>query len=89
MKQEEINKKFYPDIDANDICLTPCIVKNNGVMIGSIRCQGCLHHKDNNKGKGKYDSELTWLICDVIKEAVCEQTSNTINKLNNQPHAKP
>lgn len=49
-------------------CVEPCPIMNDdirpgllpyiGIMIGSVYCQNCKHHKNND-----YDITLTWIEC--------------------------
>lgn len=51
-----------PDIE----CTERCMVKDNGICIGSAACQKCEHHIKNDLDK--FDS-ISWIICEKIEEA--------------------
>ena len=47
-------------------CLQLCVLKNNGTMIGSIRCQECKHCVS-------YDCKEGWIKCENLKLAIGKQ----------------
>lgn len=51
-----------PDVD----CVERCMVKDNGVMIGSVTCQECKHHKGNNQDEF---GDISWIKCEKIEDA--------------------
>lgn len=68
MKQ---NEEYYFGTTGWDggTCTEPCLVKNNGVMIGSAKCQECeFLVKKHEDGINEWDGP-DWIICSRIKEA--------------------
>ena len=64
------SEKYYfntrgsePDIN----CIERCMVRDNGIMIGSAACQKCEHHIENNISEW---FAPTWIKCAKIQEAV-------------------
>ena len=51
-----------PNVD----CIEPCMVVNDGTMIGSAKCQNCKYHTDNNQDKY---GDISWIKCERINAA--------------------
>jgi len=51
-----------PDVE----CTERCMFKNEGTMIGSVNCQKCEHHLENNMDEL---GDISWLKCAKINEA--------------------
>lgn len=51
-----------PDVESTERCM----VKNDGVMIGSVICQQCVFCTDNDKDAY---GEISWIVCSKIEEA--------------------
>lgn len=47
-------------------CIEPCLVQNNGVMIGSVKCQECEHCTDFDK---ESQFGVDWISCSRLIEA--------------------
>lgn len=65
-----VNEGYYfktigqePNVD----CTERCMVKDNGIMIGSATCQECEHHFQNNADEC---GSVSWIKCRMINEAV-------------------
>lgn len=48
-------------------CKQRCKVLDNGIMIGSVKCQKCKHCKDYDKD---IHGHTEWVICEKIDDAV-------------------
>jgi hypothetical protein len=48
-------------------CTERCMVKNDGTMLGSVKCQQCEHNLDNDWDELE---NITWIKCAKIKEAI-------------------
>lgn len=55
-------------------CLEKCNIKNDGTMIGSVKCQECEFSLGHDK-PCKFTGEINWVKCSKITEA----TNQTIN----------
>ena len=74
----EAKEKYYFGTSGvlHDTCTEKCMVKNNGVMIGSAKCQECEFME--KKGGGYIPGDIDWIICSKIEEAT--------NSLPDTPH---
>ena len=67
----ELEKYYFktkgrePDID----CTERCMVKDSGIMIGSVSCQECIFNKGNNASDDSWDGD-TWIKCERLAEAI-------------------
>jgi hypothetical protein len=61
-------EKYYYDVRGvlNDTCIEPCKVKDNGIMIGSCKCQECEHCIESSSPKDMWEN---WIKCSKLKEA--------------------
>lgn len=61
-------EKYYYDTKGvlNDICVESCKVKDNGIMIGSIKCKECEFCKEKATPNDMWDN---WIKCSRLKEA--------------------
>ena len=64
-----MNKYYFKTTGTiRTICIEPCKIKDNGIMIGSVKCQeckNCLEHESPNPFTGDVD----WIKCKNLKEA--------------------
>ena len=51
-----------------DTCLERCMVKDNGVMIGSVKCRECEFCIEHQK-PCEFTGEVSWIKCFRINEA--------------------
>jgi len=49
-------------------CIEECKIKNNGIMIGSVKCQECENCIEHQK-PCEYTGDVDWIKCKVINEA--------------------
>jgi uncharacterized protein YlaI len=62
-------RKYYYDTRGvlNDTSIELCKVKNNGIMIGSYKCQECEHCVESSDQKNMWEH---WIICSKLEEAL-------------------
>ena len=61
-------EKFYFEQDFGT-CTQKCLVKNNGIMIGSVKCQNCQNCKDYDKD---IHNDTAWIKCSKLELALGE-----------------
>lgn len=49
-------------------CIENCMVKDDGTMIGSVKCQECEHCVDHQK-PNKYTGGVDWIKCSKLEAA--------------------
>jgi len=52
----------------NDTCTERCMVKDNGIMIGSVKCRECKFCKGHEK-PCEFTGDVSWIKCEKLKEA--------------------
>lgn len=67
-KKEKANE-YYPKSDIYGNCKEYCSVKNDGTMIGSVKCQSCEYCEDYAI-PDKFTGNVDWIECSRIKEAI-------------------
>lgn len=53
-------------------CVERCMVKDNGVMIGSVKCQECEYCIEHEM-PCRFTGDVNWIKCKKIQEATDEQ----------------
>jgi len=70
MPRKKIERYYYNTSGFNnDTCVEECMIKNNGVMIGSVMCQNCFFCKDHSDEDDLFNN---WIKCSRINEAIIE-----------------
>ena len=69
----DINDRYYfktrgqePDIE----CTEKCMFRNSGINIGSVSCQECSYHLENDMDEW---ANVSWIRCSKINEAVSKK----------------
>jgi hypothetical protein len=52
----------------SDTCTERCMVKDNGIMIGSVKCIECKFCKEHEE-PCEFTGEVNWIKCEKLNEA--------------------
>lgn len=65
------NEPYYFPVSGvmGDECTQRCLVKDNGIMIGSAKCQECEHMLEMGKPYKDYLGP-DWIVCERLNEAI-------------------
>ena len=53
----------------NGTCTEECKVKDNGVMIGSVKCQEC-EFCEGHQNPCKFTGDVDWIKCSKLNKAI-------------------
>lgn len=62
-------EKYLFDEDKHGNCLERCNVLDNGVMIGSVKCQECIHCVKHDK-PCEFTGSVDWIVCSEIDKTI-------------------